>query len=63
MFNSKKAQSTLEYILVFTAVVGAVIIAANTIIKPRVTSMIDHVTGQAESAVKNINFGGTTEAK
>jgi len=56
MITSRRAQSTLEYILVFTAIVGAVILAANTIIKPRVGNMIDHVTGQAETAVNHVNF-------
>jgi uncharacterized protein (UPF0333 family) len=56
MIKSRKAQSTLEYILVFTAIIGAVIVAANSIIKPKVNNMLDHVATQAETAVEHINF-------
>ena len=60
MIKSRKAQSTLEYILIFAAIVGAVIVAANTIIKPKVTSMMEHSATQAETAVKHIDFSGSS---
>ncbi|MFH0762556.1 MAG: class III signal peptide-containing protein [Candidatus Omnitrophota bacterium] len=56
MLRSKKAQSTLEYIIIFTAIVGAVLLAANTIIKPKVGNIIDHAATQAETAVEHISF-------
>jgi uncharacterized protein (UPF0333 family) len=56
MMRSKKGQSTLEYIIIFTVIVGAVWFAANTLIKGRVTNMLDHASGQAEKAVEHINF-------
>jgi len=56
MFKGKKAQSTLEYIIIFTAIVGAVLLAANAIIKPKVQNMIEHTATQAETAVQHINF-------
>lgn len=56
MLRSRKAQSTLEYIIIFTAVVGAILWGANTIIKPKMQNIIDHVGTQAETAVKNVNF-------
>ncbi|MDD4908711.1 MAG: class III signal peptide-containing protein [Candidatus Omnitrophica bacterium] len=56
MLRGRKAQSTLEYIIIFTAVVGAILLAANTIIKPKVNSMLEHVAGEAETAVKHVNF-------
>lgn len=56
MITSRKAQSTLEYILVFTAIIGAILVAANTIIKPRVTEMVDHVSTEAVNAVSHVNF-------
>lgn len=56
MLKQKKAQSTLEYIIIFTAVVGAILLAANSIIKPKMNTMLDHVASQAETAVKHVNF-------
>jgi len=56
MLKQKKAQSTLEYIIIFTAVIGAILLAANTIIKPKMNNMLDHVATQAETAVSHVNF-------
>ncbi len=56
MFKGKKAQSTLEYIIIFTAIVGAVLLAANAIIKPKMQNIIEHTATQAETAVQHINF-------
>lgn len=56
MLRSKKGQSTLEYIIIFTVVVGAILFAANNMLKPRVNAMFDHVTNQAVTAVQHINF-------
>jgi uncharacterized protein (UPF0333 family) len=52
----KKAQSTLEYILVFTAIIAAIIFAATKFIQPRVQSSLDHVANEMEEGVKRINF-------
>jgi hypothetical protein len=56
MLKPKKAQGTLEYIIVFTAIVAAIVLAANTFLKPRVNAMLDHVTNQSVEAVKHVNF-------
>lgn len=56
MLRPKKAQSTLEYIIIFTAIVGAVLLAANAIIKPKVTNILEHTATQAEKAVEHISF-------
>lgn len=56
MLRAKRGQSTLEYIIIFTVIVAAVLLAANSFIRPRVTNILDHVSGQAEKAVDHINF-------
>lgn len=56
MLSSKKAQSTLEYIIIFTVIVGAVLYAANTLIRQRMQNILDHVSNQAETAVKHVDF-------
>jgi len=60
MLRSRRAQSTLEYILVFTAVVAAIIFFANSVLKPKVGNMLEHVANEAETAVNHISFGGNT---
>jgi len=56
MLTGKKAQSTLEYIITFTVIVGAILFAANTVIRGKMQNIIEHVSNQAETAVKHINF-------
>lgn len=41
MLKNKKAQSTLEYITVFTAIVAAIVILAYAKLQPAVNSMLD----------------------
>ena len=47
----KKAQSTLEYVLVLTAIVGVIIWAAGQIVRPRI-----------ETAMKNVDESITNSA-
>lgn len=56
MFRVKKAQGTLEYIIILTVIVGAILWAANTLIRGRMQSILNHVSGQAETAVQHVNF-------
>lgn len=56
MLRSRKAQSTLEYIIIFTTVVAAILWAANTVIKGKMQNIISHVGTQAETAVSHVNF-------
>jgi len=55
MLRSNKAQSTLEYIIIFTAIVGAVLIASSYV-KGKVTSSLNHTADQLESAANKIDF-------
>lgn len=52
----KKGQSTLEYVLVLTAIIGAIMVAAQTIIRPGVSNTLNSVTNQMETQVSRINF-------
>ena len=44
----KKAQSTLEYVLVLTAIVGVIIWAAGQVVKPRIERSMGHVDASLE---------------
>jgi hypothetical protein len=52
----KRGQSTLEYIIIFTVIVAAIMVAANAVIRPKVGNIMNHTVSQAENAVANINF-------
>ncbi|MDD5431568.1 MAG: hypothetical protein PHO70_01055 [Candidatus Omnitrophica bacterium] len=54
--RGKKAQSTLEYILVLTAIVAAIVVVSQGVIKEKVISMFGNVANQADKAVSKINF-------
>jgi len=56
MSKQKRAQSTLEYIIVFTVIVAAILVVANSAIRQKVQSMLNHTANQTEEAVKHINF-------
>lgn len=58
MVRVRKGQSTLEYIIVLTAIIGAIILAANAVIRPRINTIFTHVGDQATTAVQHINFTG-----
>lgn len=51
-----KGQSTLEYVIILTAIVAGIIIAANMAVGPKVSSSLEHVSGQMEKAVQKINY-------
>jgi len=57
MSRFKKAQSTLEYVIVFTAIIAGIIIFANTVMKNKVQGSLDDVAGKMENKVKSIDFG------
>lgn len=61
MLNTKKAQSTLEYIIIFTVIVAAILWAANNLIRDRMKNILDHVSKEAEQAVKHIDFKRSQE--
>ncbi|MDP2941491.1 MAG: hypothetical protein Q8N85_04490 [Candidatus Omnitrophota bacterium] len=56
MRRLKKGQSTLEYIIIFVAIVGAILYAAKQVIQPAVQNMLTRASDQAERAVNHINF-------
>jgi len=52
-----RGQSTLEYVLILTAIIVAVIVAANAYMRPRVENNLNHVTTEMETQVNRIHFG------
>ena len=48
MFKTKKGQSTLEYVLIFTAIIAGIIFVANTYMKTRTEESITGVAQKME---------------
>lgn len=57
MRKYRRGQSTLEYVLVLTAIIAGIILAATKFVRPRVENSVDHVSQQMENQVKKIDFG------
>jgi uncharacterized protein (UPF0333 family) len=53
----KSGQSTLEYVLILTAIVGAIIITATKFVKPKVEGSVEHVSNEMADQVDRIKFG------
>ena len=55
--KNKRGQSTVEYVIVFTAIAAAIIVAAANIIRPAVNRVYNEAGGGIEHAA---NFLGNT---
>lgn len=58
---TKKGQSTLEYVLVLTAIIAAIVFATTQFIKPKVESSLQHVATEMEEEVNRIDFGAAAQ--
>ncbi len=52
----RKGQSTLEYVIVLTAIIAGIIYAATNLLHPKVQSSIGHISDQMEAQVNKIQF-------
>lgn len=55
MFRVKKAQSTLEYVIVLTAIIGVIIWAAAQLIKPAVNTSYTNVKESIENTAGKLS--------
>lgn len=55
MFKTKKAQSTLEYIIIFVAIVAAVFVLAYSTLRPGVKSVVDGAAREMTAAAGRFN--------
>lgn len=56
MRRLKKGQSTLEYVIILSAVIGAIIVVANTVMKPKLQSSYENLGSKMESKIGEVNF-------
>jgi Flp pilus assembly pilin Flp len=56
MKKLKSGQSTLEYVIILAAVVGAIILVATTVLKPKLQTSYGNLTDKMQSKVNEVNF-------
>lgn len=56
MFRKTRGQSTLEYVIILAAIVGAIIMVANSVLKPKIQSTYSGLADKMESKVEEVNF-------
>ena len=54
--RNRKGQSTLEYVIILSAVIGAIILVANTMMKPKLQSSYNDLTDKMQDKVKEVEF-------
>jgi Flp pilus assembly pilin Flp len=52
----RKAQSTLEYAIILAAIIGAIVLIANTILKPKLQASYSGLTDKMEQKVNDVEF-------
>lgn len=55
--DKRTGQSTLEYVLVLTAIIAVVVVFASGFLRTRVQSSLEHVANQMESQVNKVTIG------
>jgi Flp pilus assembly pilin Flp len=58
MVLNKRAQSTLEYVIVLTAIIAVVLFFAGGILKTNVRTSLEQVGNQMQNQVNRITFNG-----
>jgi hypothetical protein len=51
-----RAQSTLEYVIILAAIIGAIVLVANTILKPKLQSSYSGLTDKMQNKVNEVSF-------
>jgi Flp pilus assembly pilin Flp len=59
---ARKGQSTLEYVIVLTAIIAVVIVVAGNALKNSTQNSLNHVSAQMETQVKKVNYQGAAVA-
>lgn len=56
----KKGQSTLEYVIVLTAIIAVVIAFAGIFLRGKVQNSLEHVSQQMENQAQKISYSNAT---
>lgn len=55
--KKRRGQSTLEYVIILAAIIGAIVVVANTVLKPKLQSSYNTLTNKMQTKVGTVNFG------
>lgn len=53
---TKTGQSTLEYVIILTAIIAVILVFAGVFLRTKVKSSMEHVTTQMDNEVKHIDY-------
>jgi len=59
MKRSDRGQSTLEYVIIVAAVIGAIVVVAATFLRPKLETSYDGLTTKMENKIGTVSFGGS----
>ena len=51
-----KGQSTLEYVIILAAIIGAIVLVASTVLKPKLQSTYSGLTDKMKAKADTVNF-------
>ena len=54
--KSCRGQSTLEYVIILAAIIGAIVLVANTILKPKLQGTYNSLTDKMQNKAGEVNF-------
>jgi hypothetical protein len=53
---SRRGQSTLEYVIILSAIIGAIIVVANTVMKPKLQSSYETLGTKMQDKIGEVEF-------
>ena len=54
---NRKGQSTLEYVIIWTAIIAAILVAANTFLRPAIEGAVDTTSTKITDEVADLVSG------
>lgn len=59
MGRVNRGQSTLEYVIILAAVIGAIIFVASTVMKPKLQGSYETLGTKMQDKIESVDFGST----
>ena len=60
MMKARKGQSTLEYVIILTAIIAVIIVFAGGVLKTKTQSTLEHVATQMDNQAQRITYSNGT---
>jgi len=56
---NRKAQSTLEYVIILTAIIAVILVFAAGFMRTKIKGSLEHVATEMDKQVSNVQYQGT----